>query len=145
MSDKRVVTQWNFLSQEYTNGDRYIQNQQFKTEGSEVSSNHGPEKRYTCSAAAHRLPFTRRPVTRVIIEISMLWILKNHGKILVEFKHPLGSAVLGKRTGLSEPRGGRNGGAVSNGRAGRMTQDAPKIRIERRHCGTIISKTVSFN
>ncbi|KAJ8934513.1 hypothetical protein NQ314_013296 [Rhamnusium bicolor] len=48
---------------EYTNGDRYTQQSHA---GSEISVSHGHEKRdrYTCPAAAHRPPFTRRPVTR---------------------------------------------------------------------------------
>ncbi|XP_030762658.1 uncharacterized protein LOC115887384 [Sitophilus oryzae] len=50
--------------EEYTNDDRYIQSQQYRNDGSEVSSVQGPEKRYTCPAASHRPPFTRRPVTR---------------------------------------------------------------------------------
>ncbi|CAH1123813.1 unnamed protein product [Ceutorhynchus assimilis] len=46
--------------EEYTNGDRYIQ-QYSRNEGNEVTSN---EKRYSCQAATHRPPFSRRPVAR---------------------------------------------------------------------------------
>ncbi|KAJ8925347.1 hypothetical protein NQ315_009177 [Exocentrus adspersus] len=48
---------------EYTNGERYAQ----QTHGSgEILTSQGSEKRerYACPAAAHRPPFTRRPVTR---------------------------------------------------------------------------------
>ncbi|XP_048523511.1 acidic leucine-rich nuclear phosphoprotein 32 family member A-like isoform X2 [Dendroctonus ponderosae] len=60
---KIVTSQSASCIKEYTNGDRYIQTQQYK-ESSEVSSTHGLDKRYSCSAAVHRPPFTRRPVTR---------------------------------------------------------------------------------
>lgn len=60
---KIVTSQSASCIKEYTNGDRYVQSQQYKTEANEVSNNQ-PEKRFACSAAVHRPPFTRRPVTR---------------------------------------------------------------------------------
>ncbi|XP_076267396.1 uncharacterized protein LOC143200690 isoform X4 [Rhynchophorus ferrugineus] len=61
---KIVTSQSASCIKEYTNGDRYIQSQQYRNDTSEVSSVSVPEKRYACSAAAHRPPFARRPVTR---------------------------------------------------------------------------------
>ncbi|XP_076267395.1 uncharacterized protein LOC143200690 isoform X3 [Rhynchophorus ferrugineus] len=62
--DRESPRQRNQYYEEYTNGDRYIQSQQYRNDTSEVSSVSVPEKRYACSAAAHRPPFARRPVTR---------------------------------------------------------------------------------
>ncbi|XP_066138161.1 cilia- and flagella-associated protein 410 isoform X2 [Euwallacea fornicatus] len=59
---KIVTSQSASCIKEYTNGDRYIQSQQYRTEGSEVSNQ--ADKKFACSAAIHRPPFVRRPVTR---------------------------------------------------------------------------------
>ncbi|XP_066139744.1 cilia- and flagella-associated protein 410 isoform X4 [Euwallacea fornicatus] len=59
MESSRPASQY---FEEYTNGDRYIQSQQYRTEGSEVSNQ--ADKKFACSAAIHRPPFVRRPVTR---------------------------------------------------------------------------------
>ncbi|XP_018573902.1 protein tilB homolog isoform X1 [Anoplophora glabripennis] len=49
---------------EYTNGDRYVQQQTHSSGEILVLQGHEKRERYTCPAAAHRPPFNRRPVTR---------------------------------------------------------------------------------
>lgn len=53
------------FQQEYTNGDRYINQQQCRqTDEVSAYSHDNRRERYQCPAA-HRPPFNRRPVTRV--------------------------------------------------------------------------------
>nr|CAH7769661.1 unnamed protein product [Callosobruchus chinensis] len=61
---------------EYTNGDRYVSS----SHGGSTEITQSQEKRdkFTCAAATHRPPFTRRPVTRV--SFLLTWYKHNWNK-----------------------------------------------------------------